>query len=251
MNTLSFKSTTITSFFTIILLFVFLSCTGQVPKCDTIYIEDPTTEAMILRLTKENSDLTASNQVLTDINTGINTQLDAANSTIAEQDTTIRRLGDIIETDGQKMTEMDATIKRQENEILVALDSITTLGSDLADCLAKPVGIDTVYVDKPLDYITVGGVDYKVSDIELIKPFQEIDTILVSHSNDDKTSRKFFHHGPFEAPFPKDITFETKELCMITVKFPDSLGTYRSLDQFKVKRIRDYTLADTFYEFIK
>ena len=57
----------------------------------------------------------------------------AYQDTISDQRTTIRRLGDIIETDGQKMAEMDQTIKSQAGEI----STLTSANSALSDQVEK------------------------------------------------------------------------------------------------------------------
>lgn len=122
-----------------------------------------------------------------------------------------------------------ASIKSRDDEIKSLKSDITSLEEQLAS------KADTIYKDVIVE----------------VMPSPTVDTVFVTHSNDDKTNRKYFHHGSFEAPFPKDITFETKEFCMITVEFPDSLGTFRTLDKFKVKRIMDHENARTIYEFIE
>ena len=225
------------------------SCSGQVngtlpnnDSCDTVFIEDPSMDALIKQLTSDNQALTDANVSLTNSNMVLKETVNKADKDIAdltmegnnlknviiERDETITGLNSILVSDGQKMAQMDIEIK--------------DLQRDLTACLDRPI--------EEAEYITVDGKQYKVSDIEIILPKLRADTVFVSHSNDDKTNRKFFHHGSFDAPFPKDITFETKELCMITIEFPDSLGTYRTLDKFKVERIMDHENARTIYKFI-
>ena len=101
------------------------------------------------------------------------------------------------------------------------------------------------------EYITVNGVQYKVSDIQLIKPFQVIDTVTVTHCGATKDT-DWFHHGGVDLPYPKDITFATAEYGMTRVKFNVKLtDAIKVQTSYKLKRIRDYEKAQTFYEFIE
>ena len=135
---------------------------------------------------------------------------------------------------------LNANIVLLQNSITTKDSEIKSLRSDILALEAELESIpDTVYLDKIVEVI------------KEVMPSPTVDTVYVSHSNDIKTNRKFFHHGSFDTPYPKNITFETKEFCMITVEFPDSLGTFRLLDKFKLKRIMDHENARTMYEFIE
>ena len=108
---------------------------------------------------------------------------------------------------------------------------------------------ETIYIER--DSITVNGIDYKVTDIELIRPIQAIDTITVTHCGLTNET-VWYHHGGVDLPYPKDITFATAEHGMTRVKFNTQLtDTIKVQASYQLKRIRDYEKAWTFYEFIK
>lgn len=181
--------------------------------CDTIYVDDPVKDAEILTFQQMIADLTAQNEQLTANNTTLT-------ATIVTKDNIIASRNAEINTLSQNLTNVTA--------------DRDAIAAQLQECIDKPA--DTVYVDK-------------IVEVEVM-PGPTVDTIFVTHSNDDVNNRKFFHHGSLETPFPKDITFETKEHCMITVEFPIDLNLVRTQAQFKVRRIKDHENARTMYTFI-
>jgi hypothetical protein len=222
------------------------SCEGQTNlPCDPIYVEDPVQEAKIAKLEE---DLGAVRQnvkdqavEITQLKKDLTAELDKNDALIAQ----LQSANGQLETVKNDLANLQI-ISNTQGEL------ITTLEKDLAECKAKPptTVTDTVYIDKPLDYITVGGKEYKVADIELIRPFQEIDTIIVSHCDSTKLTR-WYHHGGI-AGYPHDISFNTKELGFVRTTFKDSLtNEIKVQPTYTLKRIKDYTKAETFYEFIK
>ena len=186
---------------------------------------------------------------------------------IRDLKTDIDRLGDIIEADGQKMAEMDKQIQNQANQIKTLLDEqkefITQIGTltetnnalraendQLREDLANSEGrVDTITVES--EFITIQGQKYRVADIEMIKPKIAIDTILVTHCADSTKNTVWYHHGGVEAPYPKDITFATKELAMTRILFKSPLtDSIKASEAYRLKRIRDHENAKTTYEYI-
>ena len=198
------------------------SCEGQTNlPCDPVYVEDPIQEAKIVKLQK---DLSA--------------ELDK-NDALVLQMTTLSGELEVVKADLSNLQ----IIANTQGEL------ITVLEKDLADCQAKPPATVTDTIYKEADYITVAGKQYKVSDIELIKPFKEIDTVVVSHCDSTKYT-KWFHHGGISG-YPHYISFSTKEYSMVKVLFTDSLtNEIKVQQQYTLKRIKDYSKAETVYEFI-
>lgn len=192
-------------------------CEGQVngtlpgDGCDTIYIDDPVKDAEIASFQQVIADLNALNDQLTTDNTSLTASIVAKDNIIASKNAEITALN-------QNITNITA--------------DRDAIAAQLQECLDKPA--DTVYVDKEVE----------------VMPSPTVDTIFVTHSNDDVNNRRFFIHGPMEAPFPKDITFETKEHCMITVEFPVDVDSVRTQAQFKVRRVQDHENARTIYTLI-
>lgn len=192
-------------------------CEGQVngtlpgDGCDTIYIDDPVKDAEIASFQQVIADLNALNDQLTTDNTSLTASIVAKDNIIASKNAEITALN-------QNITNITA--------------DRDAIAAQLQECLDKPA--DTVYVDKEVE----------------VMPSPTVDTIFVTHSNDDVNNRRFFIHGSMEAPFPKDITFETKEHCMITVEFPVDVDSVRTQTQFKVRRVQDHENARTMYTLI-
>lgn len=180
--------------------------------------------------TKEVNRLKQVEADLTDANSGLSNQIDVKDAQIGSQANQITSLNGVV-------NERDVTISTLNLEV-----------TKLKDDLATAEG-ETIYIER--DSITVNGVDYKVTDIELIRPLQEIDTVTVTHCG-ATVDTDWYHHGGIDLPYPKDITFATAEYGMTRVKFNTKLtDTIKVQASYQLKRIRDYEKAWTFYEFIK
>ena len=148
---------------------------------------------------------------------------------------------------------LDALVDKVNAQITTLKSDKTKLGTTIAskDVEIKSLEDQLASSGGEPEYITVNGVQYKVSDIQLIKPFQVIDTVTVTHCGATKDT-DWFHHGGVDLPYPKDITFATAEYGMTRVKFNVKLtDAIKVQTSYKLKRIRDYEKAQTFYEFIE
>ena len=196
------------------------SCTPQSGPCDPIIVEDPEMRAEIERLKGEITGLT-------DENAALMVQL----NTLTAENVALREDMDALNA---QISSLQGTVASQQAEISNLRETNNNLSAQLEECLNKPADTVEVIVEVP------------------VMPEPTIDTIYVTHSNDEKTNRRYFHHGTLEEIYPKQITFETKEFCMITVMFNDTLTKeVREADSIKVKRIRDHENAVTSFEFIK
>lgn len=238
MNT---KLLSITILITIAMLYPF-SCTPQVgvpvggDGCDTIFIEDPGLNEQIENFQQMIERLTVENQTLMDENAGLKTEVTGLESTVAIQVQTI--------------SERDSEILNQKKVIATNEDDIATLEAKVTELENRPPETVTDTIYKELDYITVAGTEYKVSDIELIRPYKAIDTVTVTHCADSTKNTTWFHHGGVSG-YPHDITFATKEYGMTRITFKDSLTNEIKVQKsYRLKRTRDYTEAKTLYEFI-
>ena len=228
-----------TKFFKLLaLLFVLwlypFSCVGQtngtIPNndsCDTIFIEDPSVDAMIKRLTEEN--LAALENIAT------------LENTVADNETTIRRLNDIIETDGQTMTELSIKVDGLTSDLALA-------NKQLEACQNQAPEIDTVFVEK--DFITVNGKEYKVAEIELIVPTEEIDTIELTICWRDPEKKVWLHATDNIDVYPHLIHIPTKEKGLIPVTFTDSLtlDMKRYQTTWKMMRVINHQKGETQYK---
>jgi hypothetical protein len=202
--------------------------------CDTLFIESPdlvekieTFEQMIARLTEDVRLLNASNESLT-------ADLVTANQTIANRDNTIVAL----------------------NKQVGTLESdMEKLRVDLAECLDRPsdtvevVVRDTVTVEVPLDYITVDGVEYKVSEIELIRPKREDLTYEMFFCTDTTANRTFIHEGS-PTNYPHFINVASKSRGMMKVWFEVPLdSTIKVAKSWILDERRSYETAKTEYVF--
>ena len=221
--------------------------------CDTVFIESP-------EIQKCADDLAGAQIVIDNLNTTISdkdaiivvktaqvanldTKVAALNTTIGKRDATIRTneaaiqgLNEDLAIQNDLNAAKDVIIERRDvtiNEMQVLLD-------------AKPT-TETVYVEK--DSITVGGKDYKVSEIDVILPTQSIDTIFLNTCYAQTDTNKVWYHGGDIDAYPHIIYFPTKELSMIGVQFneklTDDMKKYQT--KFTVKRIRNHEDATTKY----
>jgi len=221
---------------------VFFSCTPQ-SNCDTVFIEDPVTQQEIAGYKVDLSRLT--NELLV-----ANGLIKSKDDKIAELQSVVVAKDNAISGLQTEVLGLNTTVAEKDAEISSISATLDKTKADLADCIAKPVGTDTIYVDKPLDYITVAGVQYKVSDIQLIRPFKDIDTVVVTHCDSTKYT-KWIHHGGISG-YPHYISFSTKEYALVKVLFTDSLtNEIKVQPEYTLKRIKDYEKAETYFEFIK
>lgn len=196
--------------------------------CDTIYVESPVLDAkieglntMIARLTEEN--IQATNQ-----NNGLKKQLEECNNTVASQQSTIA-------TQKATILSLEATITELENR-------------------PPEIVTDTIY--KEADFITVNGVEYKVADIELIKPLTETvewemffcyDTLASGQQTTGK--RPFIHEGDINT-YPHYVNVASKDRGMIKVWFETPLdSTIKVAKSWILDERRDYKNAKTRYTF--
>jgi seryl-tRNA synthetase len=223
------------------------SCTAQIDEgCDTIVIEDPQQEAKISELESE-----------------ISTALDQNDKLVKD----LQRQGLIISTQSNEITSLKGQVSNQADQIQsltvtnsVTQASLTKANSDI-QILKSEVKLledelslapDTIYVDKPVqnDYIVVGGVEYKVDEIEQILPFQTVDTVDVSWCTEDPTKRQYFHEGDIDV-YPHFINFATKEKGMIKVYFEEPLDTLiKKRSTLTLKRIRSHKEGLSQYNYI-
>lgn len=189
------------------------SCMPQSkPPCDPIIVEDPVLRAEIDSLQTMIVDLTAENKLIRE-------DADALREQVAT-----------LTTSNEALLQ---TVSEKNAEIANLRETNQTLSDQLQACLDKPSDTVEVVVEVP------------------VMPEPTIDIIYVSHSNPDKTNRRFFHHGTLDPVYPKYISFETTELCMIQVLFKEELTqVIREADSIQVKRTKDHENAQTLYEFI-
>lgn len=244
------------------------SCTPQsVPigdggeGCDTIFVESPVLneqinafQAEIARLKEENGDLTTQNN-------GVKQQLQECNETVAAQEATITTQTATIAaqttTISQKNDEIaqkDGQIDNQAMQIASQSEEIATLEAKVTELENRPpeTVIDTVYQEA--DYITVGGVEYKVDEIELIKPRQEIvewemffcfDTTSTGQQTTGK--RPWIHEGDPNV-YPHFVNVASRDRGMIKVWFEQPLdSTIKIAKSWILEERRNYDLAKTQY----
>lgn len=185
----------------------------------------------ITRLTGENQDKANEIAGLKIVEGNLNNQIDA------------------LEADNNSLTisvdNLEGTIVNLNNDIVALQADNTLLNTQLEECNNREVEV----VES--EYITVAGVEYKVSDIELIRPKTAVDTVTVTHCGATKETI-WFHHGGLDIPYPKDITFATEEFGMTRVHFKDSLtDEIKVQTSYQLKRIKDYVNARTTFEFVK
>ena len=182
--------------------------------CDTVYIESPEIEAM-------NNGMKACKEMvekLTAENMELTDQNESITANLASAMTTIKS--------------QQATIKNQETVISDLTADNTRLEGLLQECLDKPA--DTVEL------------------IVEVMPKPVIDTVIVTHCADSTKNTTWFHHGGIDTPYPKDISFATKEFAFTRVTFntplTDSIKVQKS---YKLKRKKDFENARTTFEFIE
>lgn len=252
----------------VISLLSFLSCEGQTTvtvseNCDTIIIENPKTNDAIKSCIEDLGIAMDSITTLSGLNAAQEAQI--ANNLTAIEELNQEMTQQIAARDAQIVSK-DAQIENQATQIQSAATTIddqrivinnrdATIG-ELEIALAKKP--DTIFeeietiveVIKEVerDSITVGGVDYKVSDIELILPVQTIDTINVNTCFEDYDKKQWFHVGPIDT-YPHRIYFPTKELEIIGIMFKDSLtiDMKKYQGKFKVERTIDHSNGTTQY----
>lgn len=218
---------------------------GTIPNpdsCDTVFIEDPARDTVEAELRKLIDDSLSSIASLEKDNGEQAIVISTQSNEIGSLKSSIVGLEAIMVSDGQKMTEMD-------NDIQILKSEIVVLETELA---LKP---DTIYRDGEIVYVqrdsvTVGGIAYKVSDIEQVLPFQTTDTIDVSWCVGDPTLRKYWHEGDIDV-YPHFINFATLEKGMIKVYFKEPLDTIiKKHETLTLQRIRSHKEGITQYDYI-
>jgi hypothetical protein len=124
----------------------------------------------------------------------------------------------------------------EEKDAIIADLTVTnaTLNDQLQQCLNKPA--DTVYIDKIVE----------------VMPKPIIDTVVVTHCADSTKNTTWFHHGGIDTPYPKDISFATKEFAFTRVTFNTPLtDSIKVQPSYKLRRTRDFENARTTFEFIE
>lgn len=226
--------------------------TGGIPtpdSCDTVFIEDPQRDLMeqelrdLLDLAK--SDIIGLEKTVEERDLIISTQANQISSQGTQIENLLSQVSEIQETNGDLIINLDSA----KSEIVVLKKEIQTLEDDLAQ---KP---DTVYkegeiVYRDRDSITVGGIEYKVAEIEQILPFQTVDTIQATWCDPDPTTRKYWHEGDINV-YPHFVNFATKERGMIKVYFKQPLDTLiKKHNTLTLQRIRSHKEGITQYDYI-
>lgn len=207
-------------------------CEAQI-NCDPL--ESERYEAQIQAFEITVADLTEQNEALTA--QGVSLQSEINGLKIIESN---------LLRDKSQLTEQNAGLESTVNGLQTQNKDLSEL---LAECRSSTPERDTIVVQS--EYITVGGVEYKVSDIELIRPKLGIDTVTVTHCGATKET-DWWHHGGISEPYPKDITFATTEFGMTRVHFKDSVTNEIKVQaSYKLKRMKDYVNARTTYEFVE
>lgn len=220
---------------TITAVLLWWSCTPQTNDCEPVYIDNPAQEKQIKSLTDEIERINAemadkTAEILQHLATIAQREqvISDMEDTIAEKNSQISSLGTIVADQDAQLIALRAELEEKPDTIYQTITETVTDTLYLTEVVT-----DTLYIDTP------------------VMPEPTVDEVWISHSNDDKANRRFFHYGSFEDPYPKNIAFETKEYCMITVLFPDDLANYREADSLLVRRIQDHELAETRYELVK
>lgn len=209
-------------------------CEGQTiidPDCNDIVSEQ--WEAERKQWASDEADFISTIEGLTQENRKLTDDLTGLQLVITNKDTQIEEL----QTANGSLSAHIDVLEGEKSQLQILLD----------EC--KATVQDTVVVES--EYITVNGTEYKVSDIELIRPIQTVDTIRIAFCQDTTGLRDFWHEGPIDQ-YPHFINIATKTLGMKKVYFETPLdSTIKVADEWEVLRIRNYELARTQYNFIR
>lgn len=242
-------------------------CEGQVKtlptnpdSCDTVFIESPEIQKCADDLADALDSIAEQTSIIV-----------VKTAQVANLETKVTNLNSSIKAKNKKITDLTATVVAREEAIDTNLKVIQGLEVDLsiqadviaaqvlqieekdgqivkleADLAAKPK-TETVYVEK--DSITVGGIAYKVSEIDVILPTQSIDTVFLNTCHDVLDQNKVWYHAGDPNVWPHIIYFPTKELSMTAIQFNEPLteDMKKYQTKFKVKRVRNHEDATTKY----
>ena len=224
-------------FLVVMVLFGMIACQGQTTvkvseNCDTIIIESPTVQKCADDLAEATSTIEQQQGQIANQATQIETLL-TSNTDLHAQ-----------------VNDRDERINNQTKEIKTLEDEVVSLNTSLKECQDAGPVMDTVYVDVPLDYITIGGKDYKVSEIEKILPMQTVDTIDIAFCEEETGERTYLHEGSI-VQYPHFVNVASKDRGMVKVWFETPLdSTIKVQDHWKLKRIRNHEQARTEMTFI-
>lgn len=218
---------------------------GTIPNpesCDTVFIEDHQRDAaeaelreLLDQVTTDVANLKKSDQEKTIVISTQANEIGSLKSAIADKDNALETYA--------------ADIAKANSDIEILKSDIVVLEAALAE---KP---DTVYRDgevvyRDRDSITVGGIAYKVTDIEQILPFQTVDTVDVTWCVTTPADRKYWHEGDIDT-YPHFVNFATTEKGMIKVYFRQPLDTViKKHNTLTLQRIRSHKEGVTQYDFI-
>jgi len=231
------KKSQIITFLICISFFYPFGCEAQInnttpinDSCDTIYIEDPEKDSEIKAALDQNEKLVKD---LAEKGIIISTQANEISSLKSELTTK----QDLIDSQGSQVIKL-------ESDIVILNSDIVKLENLLA---VKP---DTIFTETEADYITVNGIQHKVSEIEQILPNQTVDTIQVTWCTPDPKNRKYWHEGNIDV-YPHFVNFATKEKGMIKVYFNTPLDTIiKRSSILKLQRIRSHKQGISQYDYI-
>lgn len=215
---------------------------GTIPNsdgCDTIEIESPKQAEAIKTATATIDSLTT----LTDFQAG----------KITEWIDESKRLGVIINekdliisTQSNEISSLNTAKIVSEAEVSRLTDTIASKDTEISVLigkLAEKPSEEIVYVDR--DSITVGGINYKVSDIEEILPHQTTDTIQLGWCEPDPTVRDYFHEGNKDV-YPHWVNFASAKKGMVKVWLTEELTPEaKAQDSITVQRIISHKIGLT------
>lgn len=219
-------------------------CEAQTPDCPPIYIENPKAEQELQECKDDLTDQLDKNDALLAENKTLEQSITTKDGQITSLNLTISIKDEEITTLNNTVAQKDEQIAGNISQISDLDDQVNSLKLDLEECVNKPG------TAPDCEFITIGGIEYKVSDITKILPMQTVDTIDIAFCQDTTGLRDYIHEGSI-TQYPHFINVASKTRGLVKVWFETPLDSaIKVQDYWKVRRIRSHEHAKTELTFI-